>query len=434
MSTSNLTPLKRVLTRLFPEQWLNQTAKATGAVSRRRKVRIVDWFWAVVLGYGVSKQRTIADLRRTYENSTGTTIEESSFYDRFTSGALRLLKKAVGRGLNEVRAASGRLKGALAAFEDLLLIDSSVIRLHDLLKGAYGGTRTNHSKAAAKLHVVMSVIKASATRLRVTAERVNDRTPWKRVGQWVRGRLLLFDLGYYSYGLFARIDNNEGFFLSRLKANTNPRIVGANRKWRGKSRSVVGQRLRDAIDGLRREVIDVNVEVSFERRAYRGRSHRDTRVFRVVGVRNDETGIYHLYMTNIAPAVLDAEQLAETYRLRWQVELLFKELKSHYRLEQMPSGKRVIVEALLHAAILTLIVSRALLDALRKTLPAGRHVPMLRWAAVFDALAPRLLDALTTTGQRLAGAPDDPWQLLASQAMDPNLARALAPDCAVDYA
>lgn len=52
-----------------------------------------------------------------------------------------------------------------------------------------------------------------------------------------------------------------------------------------------------------------------------------------------------------------------TYALRWQIELLFKELKRHYRLEDMPSGNRDIVESLLYAAIPSLAASRRLLQA-----------------------------------------------------------------------
>lgn len=127
-------------------------------------------------------------------------------------------------------------------------------------------------------------------------------------------------------------------------------------------------------------------------------------------------------MTNVPATRLQAADIAETYRLRWQIELLFKELKQHYRLDQLPSAKKPVVETLIFAAILTLVASHALLDALRRRLPTGRTIPPLRWAAVFDAMAPMLLtmviDAVT-----YRRAPTDPWMLLLAQAVDPNLAR-----------
>ncbi len=433
MSRIKGTTVEAVLTSLFPSAKLRETAVEAGVLTRRRKVDVVAFFWTLVLGFGVAKQRTLAGLRRTYENRTSTKIEESSFYDRFTPGTANWLRGIVGEALDRVSTDSRRLADRLSGFRDLLLIDSTVIRLHDLLQGAFAGCRTNHTKAAAKLHVVMSVKDASPARIRLTPERTNDRSPWRRVGGWVKDTLMLFDLGYFGYALFTRIDENGGFFISRLKANANPVVVAQNRQWRGQSRPVVGKRLRDALDGLQREVLDVMVEVVFDRRVYRGCRRQDTRTFRVVGVFDDGTGEYHLFVTNIPVDRLDGHEVAATYRLRWQIELLFKEMKSHYRLDQMPSRKRHVVEALLYAAILTLIASHALLDALRRRLGAGRSIPPLRWAAVFDAVAPGLLVAVLAAVSR-SRASDDPWLLLLSQAADPNLARPSALAGRVAYA
>jgi len=51
-----------------------------------------------------------------------------------------------------------------------------------------------------------------------------------RTGTWLRGRLLLFDLGFYSFRRFALIGEDEGFFVTRLKSNANPLIVGERPK------------------------------------------------------------------------------------------------------------------------------------------------------------------------------------------------------------
>ncbi len=231
MHTREDNRIPKLLTSLFSEAWLNQQAQEAGAVRRRRKVHFAAFFWSMVLGFGVSKDRSIADMRRRYECATSTTIEESSYYNRFTKGLVKVLKRAVARGLDHLAATTKRkLESTWSCFRDLLLFDATVIRLHHLLEKAYSATRTNHSKAAAKLHMVLSVADQSRNQVKLTSERVDDRSPWKRVGKWVEGRLLLFDLGYYSFHLFARIKENGGYFISRLKSNANPVIVATNRK------------------------------------------------------------------------------------------------------------------------------------------------------------------------------------------------------------
>jgi IS4 transposase len=342
-------------------------AWASGAVRRLRKMNPVDLFWTVVLGFGVGRERTLAGLRRAYEKSTGQLIEESSFYDRFSDGFAKMMKLAVGQALELSLGVNRALRGPLAAFRDVLMTDSTVVRLHDLLANAFPACRTNHTRAALKAHVIMSVTGAGEQSVKVTSERAHDG-PVLSVGRWVKDRLLLFDLGYFCYQLFARITRNGGYFVSRLKDRTNPTIVSNNLCHRGRAVPVVGEKLRDVVGRLEREVLDVNVDVRFERRRYAGRVSRATQRLRVVGLRDPGTREYHLYITNIPPEKLSAEDIRATYALRWQIELLFKELKRHYRLEDMPSRKRPIVEALLYAAILTLIVSRHLLERVAQEL------------------------------------------------------------------
>jgi hypothetical protein len=172
---------------------------------------------------------------------------------------------------------------------------------------------------------------------------------------------------------------------------------------------------------LKREVLDVEVELAFRRRAYNGKSSAGRARFRLVGVRNPKGESYHLYLTNVPPEKLGAEDIAATYASRWTIELVFRELKRHYRLDQMPSAKRHVVEALQYGALLTLVVSRELLAALRQRLNHPAHrLPEERWAALFAQqmlwllLSPRSLPRPLAQG--LA-------RVLTQEAVDPNRAR-----------
>jgi len=60
-------------------------------------------------------------------------------------------------------------------------------------------------------------------------ERTND-VKTLRIGPWVKDRILLIDLGFYKHQIFARIEENGGYFVSRLKNNADPLIVGVNRR------------------------------------------------------------------------------------------------------------------------------------------------------------------------------------------------------------
>jgi len=149
-------------------------------------------------------------------------------------------------------------------------------------------------------------------------------------------------------------------------------------------------RILDA--NLKREILDVEVEVEFKRRKYKGKQSTVKRRFRVVCAFNPESGGYHAYLTNIRVEILSAEDIALLYRARWEIELIFKELKSNYRMDQIPSANPNIVKCLIWVAILTLMCSRRILQLIRNANPenADRYTH-LRWAKVFTQQADRLL-------------------------------------------
>ncbi len=420
MSHTSSTTLTQPLTTLLPKEKIEQEAHRLGVVVRRRIVDIHFLVWTLVLGFQTGSHRSIAALHWAYQKTTQHRIARSSFYERLTPQLATLLKNLAQEALTSLGPVSGVAPELLASFRELLALDSTVVRLHAFLSKAYGACRTNHTKAAAKLHVVMNVMDGSPHQVKLTPERVHDQTPWRRVGGWLQGCLLLFDLGYYSYHLFDRIDRNGGFFLTRCKTNTNPLIIAVHRQWRGQSIELLGKRLKEVLPRLQRGVLDAEVEIEFKRRTYLGHQSKARRTFRLIAIRNEETGGYHVYLTNLPSPKLPAEDVQAVYALRWQVELLFKALKTHGRLAQLPSSNQAIVEAWLWASVLAAAASQTLYQLIRAAIPPDRFVPMLRWAAVFSRTTEDLLRLLfhpnISEARRLMA-------LLMQQAMDPNVNR-----------
>jgi IS4 transposase len=382
-------------------------------------------FWTLVLGFGAGGKRTIAGLRRAFERATDLELAASAFYARFTVALVRFLQHLVGYVLVQVSEPERRLRGLLKDFHDLVMTDSTVIRLHDLLKRAFAACRTNHTLAALKLHTVLSVNGAGPRSVKITAERVHDG-PVFRVGEWVRDRLLLFDLAYFRFQLFSRIQHHGGYFVVRLKKSANPLIVAANRRWRGQSVPIVGERVNTVLGRLMRKALDVVVEVAFKQRAYAGIRHKARAQFRLVAVRDPLTHEYHAYLTNIPPSRLTPEEIAQIYAARWIIELFFRELKVRYRIDDVPSRKRVVVEALIYAALITFAVSRLLLATLRKKLgELAARVPDERWAVLMAEVAEdilRIVARRTADTQALARRVE---RFLFHEAVDPNANRAL---------
>jgi putative transposase len=388
--------VERELCELFPPEWLRNKAKETGLIKRERKIDPVIIFWVLAIGYGTFLQRTLAGLKRNYETASNRILSDSSWYYRFTPELVAFLRECVARGLEYLAQDSSRtLSERLSPFEDILIQDSTIVQLHEKLARIWPATRSRKVAAGVKVAVLASAIASGPKSVALFAENTNDLKTLK-IGPWIRDRILLIDLGFYKYQIFTRIKENGGCFVSRLKSNANPLIIETNRTYRGRSIDVRGKHLQDILKDLKRQVLDVEAEVTFNRRAYRGKEKKDNERFRLVAVYDEDDDKYHLYITNLSPELLKPEEVARLYGARWEVEILFKELKSKYALDVVPTSNPQVIEAFIWIAILTLLISRRIYTIIRRLNPGAKMVrfTQLRWSTIFSEKASRILTAV----------------------------------------
>lgn len=388
--------VERELCNLFPSEWLRNKAKETGLIKRERKIDPVIIFWVLAIGYGTFLQRTLAGLKRNYETASNRILSDSSWYYRFTPELVAFLRECVARGLEYLAQEPSRsLSERLSPFQDVLIQDSTIVRLHEKLAKIWPATRSRKVVAGVKVAVLTSAIASGPKSVALFAENTNELKTLK-IGPWIKDRILLIDLGFYKYQMFTRIKENGGYFVSRLKSNANPIIIEANRSYRGRSIDVRGKHLQDILKDLKRQVLDVDVEVAFNRRAYRGKEKKDNERFRLVAVYNEDEDKYHLYITNLSQDLLEPQEVARLYGARWEIEILFKELKSKYALDVVSTTNPQVIEAFIWIAILTLLISRRIYTMIRRLNPRANMVrfTQLRWSNIYSESASRILNAV----------------------------------------
>lgn len=389
MSGSKRSKIIEVLASAVPDKWIEAQGKALGVVQRRRKVDLVALVTVLILGQPPSKRRSLEGLRRAFELAAGARLARSSFHDRFTpqlATLIRLLALKLAERL--ASATCAQLRCAIEGVCNIFAIDATVFAGH-------------------KLHAVTNVVGTGARRVKLTDKDTHDVTVWKRIGKWVKGHLLIMDLGYYDFHLFWRIHQQGGFFLSRAKTNFNPTIVSSNRTHRGRAIAVKGAKLQDVLERMQRQVFDLTVEVVVNKRKYRGKRSRVQHQMRLVGIWNEAAGRYHMYLTNLGPDALKAEVVGEVYRLRWQVELMWMSLKSEGRLDQIPTNKASVFNALMWSSLAYVLAGRTLLNWLRERISGEQWVSTRLFERVFETI--RLIAAFELLAdRRRSSSSDDP--------------------------
>ena len=73
---------------------------------------------------------------------------------------------------------------------------------------------------------------------------------------------------------------------------------------------------------------------------------------------NGEAERYHSCLTNLPPEVLSTVEVAELYPVRWDIELRSKEMKGQHALDKLKTAHATAVEAPIHMALLSPLVSR----------------------------------------------------------------------------
>ncbi|WP_188787906.1 IS4 family transposase [Halobellus salinus] len=369
--------------RAFPSDELRERARATNLVERERKFDIVALFYTLSFGFAAGSDRSLqAFLDRYVEMADCDELSYAAFHDWFEPGFVALLREILDDAIENLDTGRTDLNGRLERFRDVLIADATIVSLYQDAADVYAAT--GEDQAELKLHLTESLSTGLPTRFRTTDGTTHERSQLP-TGEWVADALILLDLGFYDFWLFDRIDQNGGWFVSRVKEDANFEIIEELRTWRGNSISLEGESLQAVLDDLQRQEIDVRITLSFDRK--RGSGASSTRTFRLVGLRNEESEEYHLYLTNLAREEYSAPDIAQLYRARCEVELLFKELKSRFGLDEIKTTDAYIIEALIIMAAISLMMSRVIVDELR-SIETRQH--KVEAAADADSSASRL--------------------------------------------
>lgn len=389
------TTLENTIRTIFPEMWLRNLAFKTCFIKRERKIKAEVIFWVLTLGFCAYNQRTLAGLKRLYETEANVSISDSSWYERFTPELDEFLHKCVIHGIEELAKEPGRkLSKKLENFKDVIIQDSTIVRLHSSLANKFPAARSRTVAAGVKVSLLVSAIVNGPKTIGLYSEKTAE-IKTLRIGPWIKDRILLIDLGFFKTQMFARVEENGGFFVSRIKKHMNLIIVSIEEGVpKTKCKEFIGKSTNECIQQLSGKDFDAVVKIVFKRRKYKGHQRKDEMRVRLIAVYNDEDEKYHIYITNIQKDVLNAKDIAKLYGARWDIELLFKELKSRYALDVLETKNVNIIEALIWTSMLTLIVSRRIYSLVKNSTSHPKKMArytQLRWSKIFAEKAADLL-------------------------------------------
>jgi putative transposase len=270
--------------------------------------------------------------------------------------------------LTMVAAMAGRAIRAEAR-KLLRLIDSTPIPLGKV----FGWAKWNGRIRGMKAHVVYDPGRDVPRILDVTDANVNDA----EIGRQIEidpGLTYVFDKGYCHYGWWIAIDAAKAFFVTRPKSNMGLTVMAERQH--GPSRG----------DGFT-VISDEEVALSSK-----GDSRLPIRLRRIEVLRDDEKGKIVVITNDMQRSSVE---IAQAYKFRWQIELLFRWLKQHLKIRSFlgrdPNAVKLQIYAAMIAYILLRLAARAVktkFDILRFSELVGEFLFASRRLAAIDAPPP----------------------------------------------
>ncbi len=344
---------------VFSGSELDDMARRCRLIQRKRKVTPLELAVSCISTLGAGKANWIADVLRTYNAFTGKNVQYKPFHNQLVKdGFPEFMRLMLERVLSEltVSVLECTPSAKIAMFEDVLLHDGTSFRLKDSLKNVFPGRFKKGSPAAIELHVTMSALEDNPVRISLAPDKEAERQFSPKPCE-LRNKLLLEDCGYQDRRIFKEIQEAGGYFVVRGTDAIRPTIAKAY---------VKGRRVRGLEDKkltarrLPRATVDMDIEWTFlpmSTKVYRGRL---IAIYKP-GKRNEKRYVY--LHTNLNRAKFSAVEIGELYRLRWQIELLFKEWKSFNNLHRFDTSKQNIAEGLVWASLLAATLKRVIAHA-----------------------------------------------------------------------
>jgi hypothetical protein len=331
--------VQQVFEAILPQEEIDRLCQQCGVIERQRKLNLGMFVRAMVISAGTPGGAYQADVLRSYLEFEVPHVARSAFYRWFDEPLERFMEALAEHALAYARTQQVDLSGPLSGVQDWYIVDATTVTVRDALREEFPGTG---EYAAIKVHKVLSVGCGAPVHYHVSPAREHDSRHLQIDESW-RGYGLLADLAYASLDRLRACEAHGVQFVIRLKENWKPKVDYIARGqvtqefFPGTDLDTLLEQKILRLDG---HVIDADVHVG-------RRPH--VLALRLVGVQTPKG--YCFFLTNLPPRV-GPWQVADLYRVRWEVELSIRLDKSVNRLDAIDTERPCSLKTLLHASLI----------------------------------------------------------------------------------
>ena len=388
--------LSRQLKRTFCETTLNALGKRVGFCRRERELTPYRLCLGLVEAMGVSQVVRIADIQRSYNALRAGNVQYKPLHNQLAKPQFPTFMRHVCTHLLQqltVKALHFSPGSAFARFKRIELQDGTSFALKPSLSEYYPGRFTRYSPAAVELHVSLDLLTEQPREITLTPD-VHSEAQYLPAPESLNNCLVMGDRGYFKKDYLRDVAHHGGSFIIKGKANMSPTIIAAwtddgvsRKRWENKSLKAIRAKL------LKSKPMDMDVQWP---------DKAGVISCRMIVSWNPQTKAYQYLLTNLPRNEFSVQQVTDAYRLRWQIELLFKEWKSYANLHAFGTSNPAIAEGLIWASLCAAIMKRycAIMAQTLSSSPLSTRKAAMCLRHVLPAIFRALLNHSRTLTQR----------------------------------
>lgn len=243
-----------------------------------------------------------------------------------------------------------------ADMKRLYIMDSTTIGLFkDILKGVGRIPKEGKRKGGIKAHTIIKAGENVPFLVRYSEAARHDHMFLEHAVDLPKGSIITFDKGYVDYGAYQAFTDKCIWYVTRLKDNA---LYQARKEF-------------DIPDGADSGVLKDEEIVLFHGNK-KQREHRSRRI----AYWDSENGRLFEFITN--NFTLSAEKVALIYKKRWQIELLFKQLKQNFPLKYFLGDNENAIEIQIWAAMLANLLITLVRNRVKRKWAFSNLVSLIR--------------------------------------------------------
>lgn len=372
----------QALQELFSGSDLEAIAKETGFIVRKSSRLSGEMFLRLnVCDFGESGGMSLTEKCTWLSEEYEVELSKQSLDERYHSYAVKFMKACFERVLGAYMSDFEGIAGIKNKFSAVKVTDATSFQLPSELAVFYGSNGGDTSGSSVKIHQSYDLVKGQILDFHITDGKANDTRYWEEGNLRIAsGELHLSDLGYYTLNHLQEIAQKGAYFISRYKTQTNLYIKNEAGALEPLDLASIVSDVKENIDikevflGEKQKipvrlVIEKLPEEVKNKRLQKLKSHhanqsKQKKTYQISELKKLLCG-YNLFLTNVPQEVLTLSQITQFYRLRWQIELLFKIWKSLLEIDKIGKMSIFRFECYLYGKLIAILLTNQIQAFLR---------------------------------------------------------------------